>query len=428
MGQIECLMFDWCRFKEGFYRVREQSAPLNQRLLALLGRIYAGLLSTMLPEWQVFIRLPDGRGRYFVVTRRRQLACVASLVAILGWAGIANLLLLRQPAEISAREQQLDQEIAKLKEAQERLVAAGGLVSDLTREVSEVHTNLIVLADTNAQLTKDREQNGKPMPLAKLRAGFDSLMDGGAKDEPAAVGGVRENLRKLRASLDQLKLTYVQALTQTAALADQRASDVENSLTRLGVNVENLIHRKSESRGRGGPFVPLVTRTPADEEVNKDMADLLVRLDHWDEVKAVTAALPLAEPLHEEWEVNSPFGARFDPLNENAGVHEGMDMGAPYGTPIYATGEGHVKLAGPYDRYGLTVDVDHGNGFVTRYAHLSQIKVHAGQKVTRETVVGLLGNTGRTTGAHLHYEVRIDDVPRNPITYIAAGRDASKAR
>ena len=409
--------------------MREHPAPLLQRVLALLGRIYAGVLARILPEWQVFIRLPDGRGRYFVVSRRRQVIVWSIILVITGWAGSANVLLLRQPAEISAREQQLDAEIAKLRLAQDRLVAAGGLVSELTKEVNDVHTNLTVLADTNALLTKDRELNGKPTPLSKLRAGFEGLLESGTgRDEPVAVGGVRDNIRKLRASLDQLKVTYVQALTQTAAMADQRADDVEKSLTRLGVNVENLIQRKSATRGQGGPFVPLVTGTPTDEEANKDMSVLLAKLDHWDEVKAVTGALPLAEPLHAEWEMNSPFGARFDPLNDSAGVHEGMDMGAPYGTPIYATGEGHVKLAGPYDRYGLTVDVDHGGGYVTRYAHLSEVKVHLGQKVTRETVIGLLGNTGRTTGAHLHYEVRIDDVPRNPITYIVAGRDASKAR
>ena len=383
----------------------------------------------MLPEWQVFIRTPDGRGTYFIVSRRRQAAFVCGVLLVLGWAGAVNLFLMRQPAEISVREQQLDDEIARLKLAQERLVAAGGLVSELTKEVSDVHTNLTVLADANAVLTKDREQNGKPTPLSKLRAGFDGLLENSSSvDEPAAVGSVRDNLMKLRSSLEQLKITYVHALSQTAALADQRANSVEQSLVRLGVNVESMIHRKAETRGQGGPFVPLTTASPTDEEANKDMVDLLSRLDHWNQVKAVTVSLPLAEPLHEEWDVNSPFGARVDPVNESASVHEGMDMGAPFGTPIYATGEGHVKMAGPYDRYGLTVDVDHGNGFVTRYAHLSQIKVVPGQRVTRETVIGLLGNTGRTTGAHLHYEVRIDDVPRNPITYIVAGRDASKAR
>ena len=381
----------------------------------------------LFPEWRVFIRQSDGRNRYFTITRKHQMSALAVLLAILAWAATANLLLVQRPAEISARERQLDAEIANLKAAQDRLVVAGGLVSDLTREVNEVHTNLTVLADTHAVLNKDHDADGKSIPLAKLQTGPDGVVQPAA-DDPPAVGAVHSNLRKLRDSLDQLKLTYVQALAQTAALADQRASDVEKSLTRLGVNVENLLHRRSENRGQGGPFVPLTAQSPQDEEANKDMAELLARLDHWNDVKALTAALPLAEPLREEWEVNSPFGARFDPLNDSAGVHEGMDMGAPMGTPVYATGEGHVVLASWYDRYGMTVDVDHGNGFVTRYAHLSKINVHVGQKVSRETVVGLLGNTGRTTGAHLHYEVRIDDVPRNPLTYIVAGRDASKAR
>ena len=409
--------------------MREHSAPLSHRIKSGLGRIYADKMARLLPEWRVFIRQPDGRGRYFTVSQRHQLLILAICVAVLAWAGTVNVLLLGRPAEVSARVHELDAEIAKLKAEQERLVVAGGLVSDLTREVNDVHTNLTALADTHTLLAKDHDPDGKLVPLAKLQPDKDGIAVEQTPEEPAQVGAVRGNLRKLRDSLDRLKLTYVQALAQTAAMADERASDVERSLAHLGVNVENLIHHRNENRGQGGPFIPLSSRSPQDEEANKDMADLLSRLDHWDDIKAVTAALPLAEPLHEDWDVNSPFGIRSDPLNERAGVHEGVDMGgAPIGTPIYATGEGHVTLAAPYEGYGLTVDVDHGSGIVTRYAHLSQIKVHTGQKVTRDTVVGLLGNTGRTTGAHLHYEVRIDDVPRNPLTFITAGRDASKAR
>ena len=407
----------------------DHSTSFSQRLRAALGQAFAGLMNRMFPEWRVFVRQADGRGRYFTITRRHQLTAVTVVLLVMGWAGAANVLLLQRPAEISEREQQLDAEIARLKLEQERLIAAGGLVNDLTREVSDVHTNLTVLADTQAVLSKDHEEDGKLVPLAKLHPSDNGLTAEGAALETPVVGGVRRNLLKLRASLDQLKQTYVQALTQTAAMADQRAGEVQKSLARLGVNVENLIHHRTETRGVGGPFVPLTPQNAVDEDANKNMADMLARLDHWNEVKAVAQSLPLAEPLRVEWEVNSPFGARFDPLNDSAGVHEGVDMGgAPIGTPIYATGEGHVTLAGPYDRYGLTVDVDHGNGFVTRYAHLSQVKVHVGEKVTRESVVGLLGNTGRTTGAHLHYEVRIDDDPRNPLTFIAAGRDATKAR
>jgi murein DD-endopeptidase MepM/ murein hydrolase activator NlpD len=398
------------------------------RLKTVLRAICDRALAQLLPEWQVFVRFPNGRGRYFVVTQKIQAVLIALLVLVAGWTGATNILLLRQPVEISIREQQLDQEIANLKRAQSQLIATGGLVKDLANEVNDVHANLSVLADTHTFLAQDQDQKGQIKALAQLKSDFQGLMQSGRQDEPVAVEGVRDDLRKLRLSLDHLKETYIKALTRTSALTDHQTDQIEQSLQHVGIKAEEQIRHKSETRGMGGPFIPLETRTPSDEEANKEMAGLLSSLDHWNRVKDVASTMPLAEPLHEEWEMNSPFGARFDPLNESAGMHEGMDLGAPMGTPIFATGTGHVKMAGPYDRYGLTVDVDHGNGYVTRYAHLSQIKVKPGQKVTRDTVIGLLGNTGRTTGAHLHYEVRIDDVPRNPISYIMAGRDASKTR
>jgi murein DD-endopeptidase MepM/ murein hydrolase activator NlpD len=125
-----------------------------------------------------------------------------------------------------------------------------------------------------------------------------------------------------------------------------------------------------------------------------------------------------------EHEISSGFGTRSDPLNRRTGIHEGIDLSAPHGSPVYATGEGVVEFSGPWDRYGLTVDINHGNGVTTRYAHLSRLKVKEGQKVTRSTVIGLLGNTGRSTGPHLHYEVRLADNAKNPLKFIEAGAHA----
>ena len=397
--------------------MNQQSAILWQRLKTKLEQ---AVVRTF-PEWRVFVRHANGSGSYFTVTRRHQLIVLGLAALGLLWAGIANIMLVQRPAEIAARAQQLDDEIDHMKQEQARLLAAGGLVNDLTREVSDVHTNLQVLADVRAKLDKDRADDSALLPLAKLQPESNGLTP--APEETSVLGTIRDKLRKLRTSLDQLKLTYSQAVEQTASIADQRTEQVSKSLAHLGVNMDKLLHQRSDNRGQGGPYIPLSGGQ------SRDMAFVLSSLDRWNETKAGMQTLPLAEPIHGEWEVNSPFGARFDPLNDSAGVHEGADLGGlPIGTPIYATGEGRVTLASSYDRYGLTVDVDHGNGFMTRYAHLSQIKVHVGQKVDRETIVGLLGNTGRTTGAHLHYEVRIDDDPRNPLPYIAAGRNATKTR
>lgn len=399
-------------------------------LVELVKKRVGHVLAHALPEWRVFVRFPGGRGQYFTITHRHQIALLCVLAGLGIWAAGSNLMLMRQPAEIATRVQELETQIAALKAEESRLAATHQAVADLAREVHDVHNNLEVLADTSAQLVKDREKDGKPLPPAKLETAQDPLLDQPTgPHETSGVATVRQDILGLRASLDRLRQSYTAALSETAAVADQSASAVQRTLGRLGIDGEAIASRLGHDRqeGRGGPFIPLNQDTLAKAD-DRNLASLLSKLDHWNTLKSVANALPLAEPLHVDWDVNSPFGAREDPLNEHAGVHEGLDMGAPFGTPVFATGTGKVVMAGPYEGYGLTVDIDHGNGFTTRYAHLSQIKVQLGQHVTRSTVVGLLGATGRVTGPHLHYEVRLDDTPRNPMNFIMAGRDAPTTR
>lgn len=118
------------------------------------------------------------------------------------------------------------------------------------------------------------------------------------------------------------------------------------------------------------------------------------------------------------------FGFRTHPILRIRMGHEGVDLAGPVGLPIYSTADGKVVAAGRESGYGLTVVVDHGYGYKTRYAHLSKIRVEKGQQVRRGERVGDLGNTGRSTGPHLHYEVLYRNRPVNPINYL--GRDMSK--
>jgi murein DD-endopeptidase MepM/ murein hydrolase activator NlpD len=110
------------------------------------------------------------------------------------------------------------------------------------------------------------------------------------------------------------------------------------------------------------------------------------------------------------------------------GIHEGLDLGAPIGTPVEATGDGQVVWAGWRDRYGNLVEIDHGNGVHTRYGHLSKVMVSVGARINRGAVIGLVGETGRTTGPHLHYEVRMGDQATNPMKFIAAGQHVLKTQ
>lgn len=114
----------------------------------------------------------------------------------------------------------------------------------------------------------------------------------------------------------------------------------------------------------------------------------------------------------------SGYGRRVDPVYGTVRFHEGMDFSAPIGTPVYATGDGRVKWAGRNNSgYGNMIDIDHGYNYTTRYAHLDQVLVHQGQEVHRGDLIGRVGNTGKSTGPHLHYEVRLKGAPVNPVNY-----------
>jgi murein DD-endopeptidase MepM/ murein hydrolase activator NlpD len=176
--------------------------------------------------------------------------------------------------------------------------------------------------------------------------------------------------------------------------------------------------------GSGGPFIAANTAPPAHDGFNP----IALFNDHADRLDNLNRALhnvPLGEPLS-DYDITSPFGARNDPITALSGIHEGVDLGASSGTPVMATGDGQVVWAGWRDRYGNMVEIDHGMGLHTRYAHLSKILVRMGQLVNRSGIIGLVGETGRTTGPHLHYEVRVNDEATNPMKFITAGQHVLK--
>lgn len=129
--------------------------------------------------------------------------------------------------------------------------------------------------------------------------------------------------------------------------------------------------------------------------------------------------IPAIQPVQESKlrQMASGYGYRLDPVYGTTKFHEGMDFSAPIGTPVFATGKGTVTHAGWQSAYGNMVEIDHGYGYVTRFAHLSKINVRPGQKVERSDKLGEVGNTGKSTGPHLHYEVRLKGVPQNPVNY-----------
>ncbi len=181
----------------------------------------------------------------------------------------------------------------------------------------------------------------------------------------------------------------------------------------------------AKGRNQGGPFVAEDDGKPVaidnfklDKFTPKDWSQ---GLDHLLIMQKVMDSLPLATPIHGA-EVTSTFGRRIDPFRIRFAMHTGTDFSGPHGSKVLASNDGVVMDAGPFSAYGNAIDLDHGLGISTRYGHLSRILVAPGQHVKKGQAIGIQGSTGRSTGEHLHYEVRYKDQPLNPIKFVEAGR------
>jgi murein DD-endopeptidase MepM/ murein hydrolase activator NlpD len=183
-------------------------------------------------------------------------------------------------------------------------------------------------------------------------------------------------------------------------------------LASAGVDVRHLFSQYGVNRGEGGPVVPLARGQVVQDTMTPEKLAAL---------RAMVKVLPVHAPL-DSYEVSSPFGPRGDPEDGRGEFHTGIDMRAPYDSPVYATAPGVVTYAGYRDDYGKIVEIDHGNGIATRYAHLHAFAVSVGQRVGLHQQIGYLGSSGRATGPHTHYEVVVNGEPQDPQKFLNLGR------
>jgi murein DD-endopeptidase MepM/ murein hydrolase activator NlpD len=214
---------------------------------------------------------------------------------------------------------------------------------------------------------------------------------------PADVLRMQRELSSMRADVAAIK-----------QVAQQRYLITEQEIRRMGLRPERL------AQGMGGPFEPVTTASNEDPNFKA----LFTSWKKLETLEQGTIAIPSIEPVHGT-NFTSGFGVRSDPFKGRAAMHPGIDLAGPIGTPIYATADGMVDRAEwNSGGYGNLVEIDHGHGIQTRYGHLTRYIVAAGQKVKRGDLIAYMGSTGRSTGSHLHYEVRIDGHPVNPIPFL----------
>jgi murein DD-endopeptidase MepM/ murein hydrolase activator NlpD len=214
--------------------------------------------------------------------------------------------------------------------------------------------------------------------------------------------------------IEARQLAFVERLTR---LADRRAAAAETRISALGMSPAAMLASLDDRSAQGGPFLALATSREG--TLDPRFQRLGVSLARMEALERGLAGIPQVNPASLEY-ISSGFGYRSDPFTGAGAFHAGLDFKGPIGAPIFAAAAGRVSFAGVHQGYGNCIEIDHGNGLMTRYAHMSRFAAQIGQTVAAGDVIGAIGNTGRSTGPHLHFEVRINDRPVNPRPFLEA--------
>jgi len=426
-------------------------------------------LDHWLPEQRLYLK-SDSKTRYVRVRPLTQLAALAGSAAVVGWAMVASAVVFMDGMSAgtgkvaTARQQSLyedrlntisgdrDARAEEAATAQQRFSLALNEVSEmqarlLTSEDSrhELESGLAAVQDTLRRTLKERDT-----ARAEAERMTVAMTEGGAAEGAEAT----DTLQMMTAALDEtarerdtLATTALQAGAETEDALNEKAAlearndaiftqledavamsmePLDNMFRAAGLNTDDLLRQVRRGyAGQGGPLEPVSLstmngRTSAEEQRANAILDGLEKMNMY---RIAATHVPLSMPVTSRFRYSSPFGYRNDPKGAGRRFHAGMDMAAPVGTPILATGDGTVIRAGWVNGYGKMVEIRHDFGIETRYGHMSRIRVEVGDKVSRGDQIGDMGSTGRSTGSHLHYEVRVGDKVVNPMTFIKAGRD-----
>jgi murein DD-endopeptidase MepM/ murein hydrolase activator NlpD len=296
----------------------------------------------------------------------------------------------------------LNNQVAELLERQgdliERQQLLTGLANDALAAGVDVLPMLAPVPITNPLRNPTAEPGGVGGPIDPTTTGA---------VEPQAALPHSDALQAVEATAEWLADSQLDALALLADEITGRTASLAGLLSELG-------YRTSATGGIGGPFGPAFG-----EEALELVASELQELER---LQQLARGLPIGQPLA-RMEVTSSYGSRLDPFLGERAMHTGTDFRATTGTSVLATGPGTVIAAGPSGGYGKLIEIDHGNGVTTRYAHLSSILVEVGDVVTIGEIIGRVGSTGRSTGPHLHYEIRRDDDAFNPMPHIRLGAE-----
>ncbi|UUV04839.1 M23 family metallopeptidase [Ruegeria sp. YS9] len=429
-------------------------------------------LERFFPERRVFLK-SDKDTRFIRLSSETQVVAVAGVAVMVGWTAVATAILLMDSIgsgnfrEQAKRDQATYQERlnilsaerdARAKEAlaaQDRFNAALEQISAMQSELlasenrrRELETGIEVIQTTLRTTMKQREDARAELAALKQETS-NADMYVAASTAPVQMAFMTDALARTAEERDQIAANAREALDQRddleleIRLMQERSDEIFRQLEeamvisvepldkmfrQAGMPTDRIIEevRRGYS-GMGGPLTPLSVSTRGEvDELSAEEAranTLLQQMDQLNLYRLAAEKAPFANPVHSAVRFTSGYGSRRDPKTGGRRMHNGVDFAGPQGTDIFATADGVVTHAGWQSGFGRLVKIKHAFGIETLYAHNTKINVKVGQRVSRGDHIADMGSTGRSTGTHLHYEVRVNGKPVNPMTYIKAARN-----
>ncbi|SFI62257.1 M23 family metallopeptidase [Celeribacter neptunius] len=425
------------------------------------------MLERRFPERRVFLR-SDTDTRYLRISPLTQLVAFTGTTVFAAWMIIATAIILMdsigsgnlrdqagrdlvlfenrlselaherdmRAEEAAAAQERFTTALTQISQMQSQLLASEERVRELEKGVDVVQANL-----RDALKARDAARGDKERLLAQLEGTADGAGGMSAEEIKATVDVLTLALADTASERDDMVVSAHQALQMADTLEtdlklmeeknDRVFSQLEDALTisvapldkmfkAANLDPQQLISTvKKAYSGQGGPLTPITFSTKGgmiDPDSMRANA-IIDKMDRLNLYRIAAQKAPFSLPIKDSFRMTSGFGPRWGRM------HKGQDFASAYGTPIYATADGVVTFAGWQSGYGRLVKIQHEFGIETRYAHQSQLMVKVGQRVSRGEQIGAMGNSGRSTGTHLHYEVRVGGEAVNPMIYIKAGRD-----
>lgn len=424
--------------------------------MTVMDRLNASL-EKWLPEQRLFLR-SDDTTRFVRLRPVTQMVGISGITLVFGWTLVASSFLVIDAVSSGNTREQIQRSQAAFEErlaelqaerdaraaealaAQSRFAVALDQVSQMQSQLlsseesrREMETGLAAVQSTLRDTLADRDTavaaadaGTTPAPdrteefsvaldilSGELRSSADQRSEAVEEAEAAKL-----TAQELTVERDQILARNDEILTQLEDAVTVSVAPLDEVFRNVGMNPDEVLRTiRSGYSGQGGPLTPMSYSTRGNAaltDTELKARQIIVTLDQMNTYRIAIEKLPLAMPVTDNFRYTSGFGRRWGRM------HEGIDMAGPVGTPIHVTGDGVVTFAGRSGAYGNLIKIRHELGTETRYAHLSRIDVKVGDRVSQGDRIGDMGNTGRSTGPHLHYEVRMNGRAVDPMSFIKA--------